>query len=587
MSGRAVLGWWGDWLRRIWSATCAIWEDSWLLIVGAAAALLLGAIGLDQYYEGKRDTQSLLYQSIQLFVFQMGDGIYPVPPALDVARFLAPFVAATTTIRALWPFLRQQVLLSTVRDHAIICGLGRKGHLLADGFRRRGCPVVIVERDPSNPLLGPCRDLGAVPLIGDASSAVALRKAGIERAKYLLAVTDDDGTNAEAVLQARAIVGDGAADLVARAHVVDPQLCELFYGADTGQTADQEKAIPLFNVLESGARVLLSQHPILAGASLRTGRGPRLLVVGLGYLGEGLVVQAARDWRRRHGADEVRLPITVVDLEAERKVESLQARHPLVEQMCELEPLAMDVGDPDFQRGAMLFGPDGDCRVTSVYVCLGDDSASLTAGRILRRRLGDQPVPVVVSMTHHPEMAKLVLGAAGQADGLTAFDLFARTCTPELLVDVDREDLEALARAVHDEYRRGLQQQGRTGPADRPWEDLDQVYRDSSRRQVDHLQVKLAAINCFLAKSAAPDPTRFAFRTGEVEQLAEMEHERWIDERLVEGWTYGQRDEARKTNPYLVAWDELSEDVKEYDRNAVRRLPELLAKVGLEIVRQD
>ena len=67
--------------------------------------------------------------------------------------------------------------------------------------------------------------------------------------------------------------------------------------------------------------------------------------------------------------------------------------------------------------------------------------------------------------------------------------------------------------------------------------------------------------------------------------MAEMEHGRWIIERLSDGWRYGPRDDARKLHNCLVSWAELSEDIKKHDRNAVRSFPSILAKAGLEVYR--
>jgi hypothetical protein len=65
-----------------------------------------------------------------------------------------------------------------------------------------------------------------------------------------------------------------------------------------------------------------------------------------------------------------------------------------------------------------------------------------------------------------------------------------------------------------------------------------------------------------------------------------MEHERWVAERLRNGWTYGSgiKNVGKKESPYLVPWDELGEGVKEWDRVAVRGMPAFLAKAGLQIV---
>ena len=67
--------------------------------------------------------------------------------------------------------------------------------------------------------------------------------------------------------------------------------------------------------------------------------------------------------------------------------------------------------------------------------------------------------------------------------------------------------------------------------------------------------------------------------------MAEMEHERCNAERLMEGYSLGPRDHEKKTSPYLVRWEELPDDVKEYDRAAVRKIPDLLGKACFEIYR--
>jgi hypothetical protein len=77
------------------------------------------------------------------------------------------------------------------------------------------------------------------------------------------------------------------------------------------------------------------------------------------------------------------------------------------------------------------------------------------------------------------------------------------------------------------------------------------------------------------------------FTRAEIEELAELEHERWMHERLAAGWARGPRDDAARTHPSLVPWDELDEPEKEKDREVVRTIPELLASAGLTIARDS
>jgi len=72
----------------------------------------------------------------------------------------------------------------------------------------------------------------------------------------------------------------------------------------------------------------------------------------------------------------------------------------------------------------------------------------------------------------------------------------------------------------------------------------------------------------------------------EVERMAELEHGRWNVERLRDGWRYGKtRDDSRKIHDCLVPWTALPDEIKKYDRNAVRAFPEILAKAKLEVRR--
>jgi hypothetical protein len=77
------------------------------------------------------------------------------------------------------------------------------------------------------------------------------------------------------------------------------------------------------------------------------------------------------------------------------------------------------------------------------------------------------------------------------------------------------------------------------------------------------------------------------FSPDEIEALAVLEHERWVNDRKQAGWKRGpEKDVQRKRTPHLVSWDELSEDIRELDRNAVREIPELLLSAHLAIYRR-
>lgn len=69
-----------------------------------------------------------------------------------------------------------------------------------------------------------------------------------------------------------------------------------------------------------------------------------------------------------------------------------------------------------------------------------------------------------------------------------------------------------------------------------------------------------------------------------LEAMAKNVHETWAQERINQGWTYGEkRDDAQKHHPCLVAYNELPEEEKDHDRNTSVQTLKLILKLGFSI----
>jgi len=156
---------------------------------------------------------------------------------------------------------------------------------------------------------------------------------------------------------------------------------------------------------------------------------------------------------------------------------------------------------------------------------------------------------------------------------------------PEAPRVLEARDVERLAKEAHEEYRgnRG-KELAPAEPGICEWEKLLPHIQESNRQQVGHIEAKLRRAGLELRKAAKKGIKLFDMdQSGLVEELAEYEHARWNMERLLDGWTLGDRDPVKKTNPSLVPWNELPEKTKEYDRRAVRNIPAMLKKLGYEV----
>ncbi|MBN1483305.1 MAG: NAD-binding protein [Chloroflexia bacterium] len=585
-------------LRRFWRERVqAHWQTyRWLdVLLLWLLALVLGCLGFAQHLSRQGQEASfwdILYLALQLFTLESGAIPGDKGWALEIARYLAPLVAAYTALQALMILFHEQismVRLRTIREHVVICGLGRRGHLLAQRFREQGRRVVLLERDEDNPLINHCREMGAIVLLGDATSDELLQQARIQQARYLLAVSGDDGVNAEVAIRARELLRNSRRRqaLPCTVHVVNPQLCTLLRERELAMGEMASFRLSFFNVFDSGARALLQDYPPFEAES---GRRPHLLVIGLGRMGESLILHAANIWCAGDRHNTERFQLRIIDREADWKTESLCLRYPHLQQVCELEPCTMDVRGPDFQRADFLCTQSGQCAISRVYICLDNESLALSTALSLHRRIQDRSIPIVVRMEQSGGLALLledVANAGHSPDNLHAFGLLERTCSPELVLGGSHE---TIARAIHEEYLQQRRQRDPSEPEDvalAPWEQLPAEYQESCRRQADHIVLKLQAVDCAIGPLEDPACPALEFSAAEVERMAQMEHERWLDERRQDGWRRGPKDREHKTHPYLVPWAKLPPEVQELNRDMVRGLASFLARVGLQVYRLD
>jgi hypothetical protein len=268
--------------------------------------------------------------------------------------------------------------------------------------------------------------------------------------------------------------------------------------------------------------------------------------------------------------------ITVVDPDAPRVADRLHRRHPQLEGAADVVVVTADI-DPLEAAAVTSVCPD------IAFVCIDDDAVALQAGLRLRSLLAPSGALVVVELVRAEGIAGLV-DKPGQPDHIRAFDLYRRTMRPELLLG---GTYELLARAIHAEYVDEQRRLGVTTDTNQSvvvWELLPEALKESNRDQAAHIGTKLAAVGRGMAPLGSWDVDTNIFTETEIEQLAELEHERWVRQRRIDGWTPGPRNVREKKTPYLVEWDALTDDVKEWDRQAVRKIPVFLARAGYQIV---
>ena len=196
---------------------------------------------------------------------------------------------------------------------------------------------------------------------------------------------------------------------------------------------------------------------------------------------------------------------------------------------------------------------------------------------------------------------------------LTDKTTFERSCLPSesqldlhvdgkkflsLVQEVELEGtlLESLAEAAHEVFCDGLRARGfqfgaekdevlKTHNALVSYAELPEDLKEANRLNVRDIPAKLALAK-YIMTPARSNERDFTFPGSDLEMLAEVEHERWVQSKLEDDWTPGPKtDKANKVHKDLVPWAQLPDEEKEKDRDLIRGIPLILARAGYAIVK--
>jgi voltage-gated potassium channel len=210
-----------------------------VLIALAVLAVVVFVVWIDR--DGYSDTSdgsvdlldAIYYSTVSLSTTGYGD----ITPFSDTARlvnivFITPLrvlfliVLVGTTLEALTTRGRNQLRLNRwrkrLRDHTVIIGYGVKGRSAAATLLSNGYPAEkIVVVDPHQLSVDEANERGLVGVIGDATSAEVLRRAGVPMASEIIITTARDDSNVLATLTARQL--NPTAEIVASVREAENQ----------------------------------------------------------------------------------------------------------------------------------------------------------------------------------------------------------------------------------------------------------------------------------------------------------------------------------------------------------------------------
>lgn len=91
--------------------------------------------------------------------------------------------------------------VSKLKDHYVICGAGRIGSQIARIFKDEGLPLVLIDKDENR--VEELHERGFLAIEGNCMDEYVLKKAGIERAKWVISALPEDSDNMFVILTAK------------------------------------------------------------------------------------------------------------------------------------------------------------------------------------------------------------------------------------------------------------------------------------------------------------------------------------------------------------------------------------------------
>ncbi|MGD9898959.1 MAG: RyR domain-containing protein [Calditrichaceae bacterium] len=566
----------------------------WIVGVLGIIAFILAMIGFNIMFTCagiERNMLDLAFQSMKIFGMEFVDEFAsPLPVQLEIARWLAPLVVLYTAAKAIIYFVRREfrsLLIKFNNDHIIITSLNDKSRFLINDLLAKNEKVIVVASIDSPGKLDLIEKDGAILIEGSISDQRFLKNIAAHKARYMMFMEDDDEKNISSAISVYQFLEKYGKDKIQTlfVHVADDlklnELKELSFFEEfaSGKNINEVCDIRIFSMNERTSRILFNKYSPDIFTPVHSSDAAQLHVAlfGSNDLTQSMIIRLARLGRY---ANLKKLKITLFH-EGDRIVNKLKNSFPALNQLIDLDLIdaPLDMFDIEIFDKIHIGHP-----FSSAYILCKDDALSSYILNKLSKTKSENKIDVIIGLMN-PDgiLNKWYTGRMLEKINLHKFNLIEESFTKNAIIS---EEIDKLAMIIHQDYLSKLKKRDPAKLSHQDWAALPVDFKNQNREQADHLYVKLRAMNCEALLSGQEKGKSVSISNDSpfMELLAEMEHDRWQAHMLLNGWTYNKtRDDQKKYHTDLVPYNQLSEEVKDWDRNAIANMPVLLSKLGFVI----
>ena len=520
--------------------------------------------------------------------------------SLYIAIVFTLFFYCSVFIKLLGKKLRTWCFLKFfTKNHIVICGAGDMGYALAKDIlnKHRDKKLLVVDINPTNDNVNSICTLGGYAISGNAIDKDVLNKLNITKAEKIILMTGKDISNLEIL--------DAITKVIPEADKNDPDNKKNVYihleSKENYEILPSIKRsginIRAFSVYNNAAQTLFMKHPLGENVDTIDNDSVNLAIVGFDAVGLSVLYRALALGHFFNGKP---LNVTIFDNNHEKKRAEL----------LKLCPISLKAGgiinwNIDFKDDGELFNKDGIENFNQIIFCKTNVQASLTdIARIIKNQSAHlKNKQFFIFIDKHDGIKGIANDIKIEDTDVIPFGDFSQICSYDVVVNEIYDTMAIRADQRYNDLHN----------YEKKWDTLSPFLQDSNRMQVEHLPIKLKAINKLLsenkfleylgydeAKKEAQDKWFDLMLNGQkisdikeiklwdeikgakilatyinladIEKLAKMEKHRWNAFYILNGWTtlpklegqnYPRRkDDNKKEHALLIGWDELEEASK-------------------------
>lgn len=518
------------------------------------------------------------------------------------------------------------------KNHCIILGsTDNTGNIIKEIRRKetisRKSAIIVLSNKNSNELrsnLKAClskKEMNRLYIYrGERKSKDQIKALSVEKAKVVFILGEEnelgvDSTNIQClklitdVLKKKKREGDR---LLCYLNIEDQHIFSLMQKYDLEEAVINRIDVQMFNVFENWARKVMSFQNFAIDQDYSSIKKQiiinakqteyRYIIVGFNRMGKALCNQITRVSHYGRGKKTV---ITIVDKKANELRELYEMSMPGKNSIPNIE---FDFIEGAFESKRIRYNIERLCkedRLTCIAICFRNSDVSLFMGLNLPAIVYSKNIPVLIRQnTLHGFVTSI--NKERRFKNLNFFGMNNGTLNLDM-------SLEKSAEKMQEVYLQMQKESGKFDPnklSHKEWKDLGEKYRWSNRYAIDIIPHKLVALklrkkslynggnhleyrqliqsvfHTHQYKKEQKTTTKEELKTlnqevterniiryesilEDIELIAEIEHDRWIAERVIGGWNYAdipKKDEIRLLHPDIKPYYNLTEDTKMYDR---------------------